>query len=159
MIFRRMIAEMNDKERGAPWYSAGLKFTCTGCGACCTGTGRVWLNEGEIRQMAAQLGQAVDKFVGDYIERREGRWALQEDSKTGDCVFLNEGRCGVYQARPRQCRTFPWWPSTLKDKAAWAETKRVCEGVDHPEAPLIPLKEIQRELTIEMKGREARFIK
>lgn len=144
---------MSDETSVQPWYQAGLRFTCTGCGACCTGTGRVWLNEDEIINMAQALHTPVEDFVTDHIERVEGRWALSENPQSGACIFLSHGRCQVYHARPRQCRTFPWWPSTLQDANHWAEAKRICEGVDHPQAPLVPLSEIRSQLEAERKGR------
>ena len=31
------------------WYADGLKFSCTGCGNCCTGSaGFTWVSEDEI---------------------------------------------------------------------------------------------------------------
>ena len=137
----------------ALWYRSGLRFTCTGCGACCTGTGRVWLSEEEVIEMAERLDIVVDEFVSQSVDREAGRWALREDPQTGDCTFLQGGRCTAYKARPRQCRTFPWWPSTLESQATWAEAKRVCEGIDHSESTLVPLSEIQSELRQERLGR------
>ena len=136
-----------------PWYSSGLYFNCTGCGACCTGSGRVWLSEQEIVVMAQGLEMKVDSFVEEHIERIEGRWAIKENPQNGDCHFLKDGKCRVYQVRPRQCRTFPWWPSTLKNQQTWAEAKRVCEGIEADEAPLVSFAEIKQQLREETKGR------
>ena len=138
-----------------PWYSEGLRFTCTGCGACCSGRGRVWLNEGDIYLLAETLRLEAHELVERFVERVEGRWALKENSQTGDCSFLEERRCQVYEGRPRQCRTFPWWPSTLKSESSWTEDARVCEGVDAEGAPLIPLVQIEEGLKEERAGRAA----
>lgn len=138
------------------WYHRGLHFTCTGCGACCTGSGRVWLGDSEIREMAERLELEVADFVHRYIERVEGRWALREDPQSGDCCFVEGGRCQAYDARPRQCRTFPWWPTTLESPERWRETQRVCEGIDHPSAPLVRLHEINESLSEERRGRATR---
>ena len=36
-----------------PWYRDGLAFTCTRCGACCTGApGYVWVDADEIAALA-----------------------------------------------------------------------------------------------------------
>ncbi|RMD61622.1 MAG: YkgJ family cysteine cluster protein, partial [Planctomycetota bacterium] len=44
----------------AEWYSAGLRFECTQCGACCTGSpGYVAFTEEEARGMASRLGLSV----------------------------------------------------------------------------------------------------
>ena len=147
-------SEQHSFMNSSPWYAEGLHFICTGCGACCTGSGRVWLSEQEIMSMAQNMVMKVDEFVEFYLERVEGRWAIRENPQNGDCHFLKEGKCTIYQHRPRQCRTFPWWPSTLESKASWLEAKRVCEGIEATNAPLIPLEEIKRQLTKEKLGRK-----
>ncbi|MCH7752933.1 MAG: YkgJ family cysteine cluster protein, partial [Planctomycetes bacterium] len=43
-------------DNGQPWYQDGLRFKCTGCGNCCTGSpGYVWVNQAEINALAAHL--------------------------------------------------------------------------------------------------------
>ena len=38
------------------------------------------------------------------------------------CIFLNPiGQCNIYDVRPIQCRTYPFWPSILKNKQTWEE--------------------------------------
>ncbi len=48
----------------------------------------------------------------------------------GDCVFFdaNSRKCTVYNARPRQCRTWPFWQSNVATPEAWQETCDVCPG-------------------------------
>jgi hypothetical protein len=75
-----------------------------------------------------------------------GDISLREDDKTYDCVFLDGKKCNIYESRPQQCRAFPWWPENLKNKEAWEETKKRCEGIDHKDAPLISLKTIKEHL-------------
>lgn len=57
------------------------------------------------------------------------RKSLKEYSN-GDCVFFNNEtrRCEVYTSRPRQCRTWPFWDSNLKDQDAWEATCDECPG-------------------------------
>ncbi len=113
-----------------PWYHEGLKFTCSGCGDCCTGApGYVWVNKEEISQLAELVELTFDEFEDKYTRRVGIRRSLREFSN-GDCVFFdNESRkCEVYSARPRQCRTWPFWDSNLKSPEAWAETCESCRG-------------------------------
>jgi Fe-S-cluster containining protein len=35
-----------------------------------------------------------------------------------DCVFWSKG-CAVYEARPLQCRSYPFWESMLASRDAW----------------------------------------
>jgi Fe-S-cluster containining protein len=37
-------------------------------------------------------------------------------------------KCRAYEARPRQCRTWPFWASNLESPAAWEHTCQVCPG-------------------------------
>lgn len=113
-----------------PWYHAGLRFTCSQCGDCCTGApGHVWVNNEEIAAIAAVAGMDVEQFEDQYVRRVGARKSLKEFSN-GDCVFFNnETRgCSVYSARPHQCRTWPFWDSNLKTPEDWKHTCSVCPG-------------------------------
>ena len=115
---------------GSPWYKGGLKFKCTACGNCCTGApGYVWVNKQEIEALAARLDMDVDAFSRKYVRLIGIRRALLEYAN-GDCVFFDNQtrKCKVYQDRPRQCRTWPFWESNLRTPEAWAETCQVCPG-------------------------------
>src|SRR5512144_1158618 len=113
------------------WFAAGLRFGCTGCGACCGGSpGYVWVNEEEILALARRLGLSPDGFGRTYLRRVGTRLSLIERAD-GDCVFFDRGRgCRVYDARPVQCRTFPFWPEHLRDAGAWRELAARCPGLD-----------------------------
>ncbi len=137
---------MSDKSDPLPWYKEGLRFQCTECGQCCTGgPGYVWLKEEDILSISEQLGISPEEFVRDYTRSVFDRVALIEDPKSYDCIFLEGKRCKIYQGRPRQCRTFPWWPEYLSTKEAWNEAAQRCEGINHPDAPLIPFEKIEEQ--------------
>ena len=130
-----------------PWYSEGLRFKCTQCGQCCTGSpGYVWVDEKEIRAMAEFLNISEEEFVQKYTRKVGQRISLREDAKNFDCVFLKDGLCRVYRARPAQCSAFPWWRENLKSPKEWEETAKRCEGINHPDAPLISLGDIEKKL-------------
>ena len=120
---------MSDAEK--PWYHAGLKFQCTQCGDCCTGApGYVWVNKAEIAAIAAEVGEDdVEVFEEQYVRKIGIRKSLKE-FPNGDCVFFDPDArcCTVYNARPRQCRTWPFWDSNLRSPEAWQETCNVCPG-------------------------------
>jgi Fe-S-cluster containining protein len=113
-----------------PWYKDGLKFECTQCGDCCTGgPGFVWVTAPEIEDLANHLGESVEEFEARFVRKVGVRKSLREYSN-GDCVFFDNQRrcCNVYEARPKQCRTWPFWDSNLKSPAAWKQTCEVCPG-------------------------------
>lgn len=113
-----------------PWYRDGLRFECTQCGDCCTGApGFVWVNKEEIAALAARLGMEVPAFEEKYVRTVGVRKSLVEYSN-GDCVFFDgqARNCTVYEDRPRQCRSWPFWDSNVRTEAAWKETCEACPG-------------------------------
>ncbi|MDX8430351.1 MAG: YkgJ family cysteine cluster protein [Candidatus Algichlamydia australiensis] len=123
-----------------PWYSGGLRFKCTECGGCCTGSpGYVWLEEKDIEALISYLKISRSAFLRRYTRQVGKRISLLEDSTTFDCVFLKENRCTVYAARPKQCRTFPFWPSLLRSKKDWESARSYCEGIDHPDGEIFTI--------------------
>jgi uncharacterized protein len=125
-----------------PWFHDGLKFGCTGCGGCCTGApGYVWVNKTEIEALANAVGIDVAEFERRYVRKIGIRKSLIEWGN-GDCVFFHsESRtCEVYKIRPRQCRTWPFWPSNLASPQAWQDTAERCPGCNR--GRLTPLGEI-----------------
>lgn len=113
-----------------PWYAGGLRFQCTGCGDCCTGApGYVWLNKQDIQMLAAEVGLEVAEFQARYVRSIGVRKSLTE-LPNGDCVFFDgqTRRCRVYSARPRQCRTWPFWDSNLRSPETWEATCAECPG-------------------------------
>lgn len=130
-------AERLSSQRLSEWLDAGLRFECTGCGRCCSGAnGYVWVSEREISRLAARFGVALDDFGRRYLRRVGERYALLESARDGACVFLERDRCGVYEDRPDQCRSFPFWERNLESPAAWARAAEECEGI-REDAPLL----------------------
>lgn len=120
-----------DKKMAKTWYAAeGLCFECQGCGGCCEGPGGyVWINDEEIAAMATVKGISIAEFNRLYVRVVFERTALI-DNACGDCIFLVNKRCEVYAARPRQCRTFPWWPELLRSEKAWNDNNYNCPGIN-----------------------------
>ena len=135
-----------------PWYRQGLRFQCTRCGQCCTGPGgAVWVSREEEEALAAALGLDQETLRARYLKRLFGRNRLRERDESGDCIFLEDGRCRVYAQRPAQCQSYPWWPALLESPERWQEEARRCEGISD-EAPLIPLETIEAQ-SIAPRGR------
>lgn len=131
-----------------PWYKEGLKFKCTGCGKCCTGApGFVFVTDEEIQEMASALKLDVKTFKIRYVRKRLNRLALVEKKNNvggKDCIFLEGKACTLYQARPKQCRSYPWWPENLHTPESWKLAALHCEGI-HDHAPLVSFAEIEKE--------------
>ena len=118
------------KQSNESWYRDGLQFTCTQCGDCCTGApGFVWVNKLEIENLAKEVEMSVEDFEETYVRTIGIRKSLKE-FPNGDCVFFDTEKrnCGVYGARPRQCKTWPFWDSNIKTEEAWESVCEHCPG-------------------------------
>lgn len=120
---------MNDRPEREPWYKDGLSFTCTRCGACCTGApGYVWVDADEVAALAAHRGEAPDEFSTRFVRKVGRRYSLIE-RPGGDCIFWERGvGCTVYEARPVQCRTWPFWPENIETPEDWEGVTQICPG-------------------------------
>ena len=126
-----------------PWYSNGLQFTCTQCGDCCTGApGVVWVTDEELQEIADLLGKSIGEIRLFHTRIVQGRVSLTEYAN-GDCTFFDPRKraCTVYESRPVQCRTWPFWNSHLKSEDSWKEICRTCPGSG--EGKFFSLEEIE----------------
>lgn len=133
-----------------PWYEQGLQFSCTSCGKCCKVDGDVWLSPSEVDTIKTHLGVSADEFKSKY-----GRAEISDGKETwvclkrqdGGCIFLNPiGQCSIYDVRPVQCATYPFWPSLLASREDWEDEAVVPDDVE--------LKANERYWTAETGGCE-----
>ncbi len=105
---------------------------CTACsGICCRGsTGHVWVLEEEIEGMAAALKMDLETFAESYLRIGKGKISLQERRVNGEylCCFFDPHKenCTIYQQRPAQCRSYPFWEPYREDSG---QVLRECPGV------------------------------
>jgi len=131
-----------------PWFKDGLRFRCTACGDCCTGApGFVWVNKEEMTRLAARLGIEFSEFERKYTRKVGIRYSLIE-FPNGDCVFFDgeTRKCQVYEDRPRQCRTWPFWDSNIRSEEAWRQTCEVCPGSG--KGPLVTVDAILKQSSV-----------
>jgi Fe-S-cluster containining protein len=109
-----------------------LAFSCTRCGACCTGApGFVWVSPEEIDRLAELRGESSERFATKYVRQVGDRYSLIE-KPGGDCIFWEKSAgCTVYPARPSQCRTWPFWPENVETPADWKRVRKICPGSGH----------------------------
>jgi Fe-S-cluster containining protein len=137
------------------WYAGGLSFSCTCCGNCCTGPqGYVIVSDEEAIALAARFNMSVADFLARYTHKTShGRSLTERKTEFGyDCIFLDREKipgkavCGVYEDRPAQCRTWPFWKSNLTSKNAWERAKRTCPGMDKGKHFTLQQIRIQRDV-------------
>lgn len=129
-----------------PWFEDGLKFKCTGCGKCCTGSpGYVFLSPTDVQRLSSHLNMEEADFMREKTRYVDGQYSLLEKGDNYDCIFFEDKKCTVYEARPSQCRTFPWWLHHLREPKDWEQAALRCEGINHPDAPVVDSLHIQHE--------------
>ncbi|MFQ3548099.1 MAG: YkgJ family cysteine cluster protein [Termitinemataceae bacterium] len=116
------------------YTNKGLYFSCTQCSTCCRyESGYVFLSQKDVQRLASAVGMSYTEFISLYCrwvpcEGSKERLSLKEKSNY-DCIFWNTG-CTVYEARPLQCRTYPFWDSIVVSQEAWNTVKTECPGMD-----------------------------
>jgi Fe-S-cluster containining protein len=95
----------------------------------------VFLSEQDLDRLAKYLHIDPAEFIETYC-RWVPAWNGPEDTErlslkeksNYDCIFWNQG-CTQYEARPLQCRSFPFWPSILAAVDSWNATAAACPGM------------------------------
>lgn len=146
------------KKRKGNWYAKGVHFRCIApeCNLCCSGKageGYVWVTADDMENMAKILDMKFDVFTRKYIRQINWSFSLIE-KPNNDCIFLTDTGCSVYEARPGQCRTYPFWAENMKSKKTWRKEALVCLGI-HDDSPIVTALEIDKQLVLDAKSREA----
>ena len=134
---------------GSCFYEKGLAFECQGCGYCCSSEpGYVFLSEKDIMSMANGLGLERQQFIDTFcriVDMGAFKMISVKEKENYDCIFLTEKGCKVYENRPRQCATYPFWAHVLESRETWDEEARSCPGMN--KGKLYTKKEIEAKLS------------
>jgi len=116
--------------RGKMFYKDGIRFECQGEGKCCITRdtyGYVYLSFSDRKRLAAHFKMSTSEFTRKYAKKVDGLFELQYKGR--DCPFLKSNQCEVYEARPWQCRTWPFWPENMNSEVWEKEVAVYCPGV------------------------------
>ena len=114
----------------------GFEFdqsACNSCGGrcCCGESGNIFVTKSEIVEIANFLNLPVETFLSDFCRKEGYRYSIKEIKSDGEyrCLFLSEKNlCEIYEVRPHQCKTFPFW-DRYRDGKNRDELIRECPGV------------------------------
>ena len=131
------------------FYDGGLKFSCRQCSFCCRGfPGVVLMDETDLERLAKWAGVTREQFIQMYcrwVESDDGfEYLSLREKRNMECIFWNNG-CESYEARPVQCRTYPFWTKVLESRETWDEEGKSCPGINSGENH--PQEEIETELS------------
>jgi len=105
---------------------------CESCeGNCCIGeSGYIWVTPTEIKKIATFLKQDEPDFRNQHLRKVQYRYSLKERQvgESFECEFfdMSQKRCTIYDVRPSQCRTFPFWDYF---KEHIQEVEKECPGI------------------------------
>ncbi|MBL8174851.1 MAG: YkgJ family cysteine cluster protein [Bryobacterales bacterium] len=114
-----------------------FRFACQpGCIRCCESPGVVRLAPGDAQRMAHHLGVDLQTFHSSYVMQAADGLFLQP-SPSNRCPFLLPSGCAVHEAKPTQCRLYPFWPEIVETRQSWQRTVELCPGIG--KGPLIQI--------------------
>jgi Fe-S-cluster containining protein len=107
---------------------------CSNCnGNCCIGeSGYIWINPDEIEKLAKFLDISVEELKEKFLFKAKYKYSIREKKVSEDnfaCAFfdLDKKMCMIYDLRPTQCRTFPFWDYFRKKPN---EVKEECPAIE-----------------------------
>ncbi len=128
-------------------WNEGLKFECARCSACCRfEPGLVLLSRNDLRRLTDHLGLDFKSFFTNYcrlVPFGGGTTISLRETGAFDCIFWKNG-CSIYEARPVQCRTYPFWTGLADSWEAWTRESRRCPGIGRGKA--LARREIEEAL-------------
>ncbi|MFA5698231.1 MAG: YkgJ family cysteine cluster protein [Sphaerochaeta sp.] len=118
------------------FYDEGLQFSCvSGCVYCCgVEPGYVFLSQVDLDRLCSHTKLSEAEFLQRYCRNVDmGAFQMVSllEKPNNDCIFLEKHGCSVYEGRPIQCRTYPFWSSIVESKEAWDEEGLSCPGIGH----------------------------
>ena len=117
------------------FYKNGLKFECKQCSKCCRlDPGFVFLSYNDLDRLKNYFNISEDKFIEKYcriVDMGEHKRLSLVEKTNCDCIFWSNGRCEIYDARPLQCRSYPFWKPFLTDIKSWNTEADSCPGMNH----------------------------
>jgi Fe-S-cluster containining protein len=99
-------------------YPDKVCFECNCCGICCADTDHklrhILLLESEAEEISAKTGLPIEEFANESSGTPP--YIYEVKKAEGDCRFLKDNKCIIYEARPLICRFYPFELKFDQDK-------------------------------------------
>ncbi len=89
---------------------------CEHCGGrCCIGeSGYIWITTAEIKRLSEHLDVSIPELHKNHLTKVRHKFSINEMPLGNDeyaCIYFDTDKkqCSIYDVRPNQCRTFPFW--------------------------------------------------
>ena len=161
----------------------GIGFECQNCGNCCSTVfeGYIFLYPHDIEQLLnffkinfqelyntylnkIQIGLVIwDENLQDTHKTFDVDILILDSGKRDNCIFLeekdNKKLCKIYEARPAQCKIYPFWNDIMTDSEQLEKIKLECNGFSQEITHNLPLvkskvneeRQIERDYYVLMK--------
>ena len=155
-----------------PWEELAMVigevgFSCTLCARCCTRefNGHVLLLDEDAARIRsidpAALAPPPEFDLSDqhgtfYVA---GYTLRAQPGKRGECHFLMDGRCRIYQERPMICRIYPYMLHREPDEEGVFDWRHVSGLDQHGEYHFPILPDVAREIACDVKAFEAAVLR
>lgn len=134
------------------FYEHGLNFSCKRCSHCCCGEpGYVFLSMEDLTKLSLWFRLEINDFIKEYcrlVPFWDGSSVLSlKEKENYECIFWKDGQgCSVYEARPVQCSTYPFWSRLLQNEDAWNSEMVDCPGINTGD--IVSKEEIEKAHTL-----------
>ncbi len=112
-------------------YPRDIRFRCERCALCCGD------HEDRVRRIllldteAVQISVKTSKSIGEFAEENKGPepyvYVMKKDH--GECLFLRDGSCLIYNIRPLVCRFYPFRLEALGEERYAFHFTEECPGI------------------------------
>ncbi|MGA0164420.1 MAG: YkgJ family cysteine cluster protein [Bdellovibrionota bacterium] len=135
------------------FWEKGIQFECQGSGKCCvsrSGYGYVYVTKEDRKKLANYFKIKITEFTKKFCVKSDEGFFHLKDGDDGNCGFLNGKRCSVYEARPTQCRTWPFWPELMNARSWSKDVAAFCPGVG--KGRVWKKEEIEEQVQLQQKA-------
>ncbi len=117
---------------GKEFWQDGMAFSCQCCSHCCRHEpGFVFLSAKDIQSIMHALSISFAEFKLQYAKPVDigTGWCISlREKRNHDCILWDDG-CTVYEHRPVQCSTYPFWSAILESTESWKAEAADCPGI------------------------------